>query len=525
MLQPGILSFKIKVVKSASEKASHPCFNFTGGVFDRRRGTGLMGRYFCSYADYEFYVDTITLYELVFEDEYQLNLLLANWIETLLTKEDEDGDTYKWFDPGRYNFHGNEGFLFLLLGGSDCYKLLRLKRSCKEIRSCEEKEEIKEMLVVVNGVESKIHELLREMLKEVMATYNGLDAAVLRFYYMGNQLVILINAIISTSEENYALSLHLIARLIVKEAYKPVVEFSYQLPNVWNSAVLWSVRILISQLWRLWSSPTENYNWPEILVKGENLLLGIEIQVVLKLGNPEWRAIKLQQKLKWIVQGASYQSCTSATSKIGSYQVVQADLTVIAKSFVPNKLLKLQEGVDFLKWKFKSSNGGEEGILLLTAARVIYVESLMVIVDRQEGNELQILLNEFKFLLVPITPVSRISRTRFYLSASCFFLHFYLLTSDACESFSFHDKVLMAVKLYSWSSLHTLHCGWYVVSLCNQLICLYKNDSIQYCHMCYNCIWGLEYQTEMNSFAIASQLVNSREWKVTANFYAKRPAI
>lgn len=107
---------------------------------------------------------------------------------------------------------------------------------------------------MVNGAESKIHKLLREMLKEVMATYNGLDVVIPRFYYMGNQLVILINVIISTSEEKYALSLHLIAGLIVHEAYKPAIEFSYQLPNVWNSAVLWSVRILISQQWRLWSS-------------------------------------------------------------------------------------------------------------------------------------------------------------------------------------------------------------------------------------------------------------------------------
>lgn len=67
---------------------------------------------------YEFYVD---IYEL----------LLSNWIGTLLTKQGEDGDTYKLFDPGRHNFHGNEGYVFLLLRGSDCYKLLRLKKSCK----------------------------------------------------------------------------------------------------------------------------------------------------------------------------------------------------------------------------------------------------------------------------------------------------------------------------------------------------------------------------------------------------------
>lgn len=174
--------------------------------------------------------------------------------------------------------------------------------------------------------------------------------------------------------------------------------------------------------------PIENYIWPEILVKGGNLLLGIEIQVVLKLGNPKWRAIKLHQKLKSLVQGASYQSCTSAKSKSGSYQVVQADLMVITKCFVPSELFKLQEGVDFLKWKFKSSNGGEEGILLPTAARVLFVESLMIIVDIQGGNELQILLDEFEFLQVPITPVPRISRTQFYLSASCFFFHFHFLT-------------------------------------------------------------------------------------------------
>lgn len=37
------------------------------------------------------------------------------------------------FDPGRLNFHVNEGFLFLLIGGSDFNKLLRPKGSSKVV--------------------------------------------------------------------------------------------------------------------------------------------------------------------------------------------------------------------------------------------------------------------------------------------------------------------------------------------------------------------------------------------------------
>lgn len=83
------------------------------------------------------------------------------------------------------------------------------------------------------------------------------------------------------------------------------------------------------------------------------------------------------------------------------------------------------------------------------------------------------------------------------------------------------DRVLMAVKLYNWRCLHTLRHGWYFNSFCNQLMGIYKYDSTWYCHMPYKFIWGLAYQIEKNNFRMASQLVFSLKWEVTADFYAK----
>lgn len=59
MLQWDIMCFKNKGVGShqmASEKFLCPCFNFTGGVFDRRRDIELMGRSLCFDGACEFYV-------------------------------------------------------------------------------------------------------------------------------------------------------------------------------------------------------------------------------------------------------------------------------------------------------------------------------------------------------------------------------------------------------------------------------------------------------------------------------------
>ncbi|XP_026457328.1 uncharacterized protein LOC113358038 [Papaver somniferum] len=92
MLLWDIMYFKNKGVSShqlASEKSSYPCFNLTGGVFDRGKDIELTGR------------------------------------------EGKGRDTCKLFDPGIHNFRVNEGFMIFLLGISDCEGPLWLNGSSK----------------------------------------------------------------------------------------------------------------------------------------------------------------------------------------------------------------------------------------------------------------------------------------------------------------------------------------------------------------------------------------------------------
>lgn len=85
-------------------------------------------------------------------------------IGVFLTSEGEDCDTCKLFDTGRHNSHRNKGFVILLLGGSDRNNFLSLPGSCKGMDFYEGRKEIQEMLVVVNGVESRILALLKDMI-------------------------------------------------------------------------------------------------------------------------------------------------------------------------------------------------------------------------------------------------------------------------------------------------------------------------------------------------------------------------
>lgn len=102
-------------------------------------------------------------------------------------------------------------------------------------------------------------------------------------------------------------------------------------------------------------------------------------------------------------------------------------------------------------WHFRlwSCTGGKENILFPTPFKVFCMEPLMGIVDRQEEDHvLHIFFMKFKFISVLLFSAHRVSRAELYLSRIVFFLYLYLLTSEACGSFSRHETVLMA-DLYS----------------------------------------------------------------------------